>query len=714
MQSIGLGLQVLTYFFQGNKKKIKKMFMKRNCLYKEFVGKPEKNKSGHFYVLLVLCLVRYFMITALPIYVRDAMGADEYLMLYQAEQLLQGNYLGPYDQFTLVKGPFFPMFLACCNWLGISYLSGTAMMYILGCFVVTKAIQHFVPNSIINLLIFAVILFAPSMGSSYLQLVYRDAITPALILNLLGAFMLVYIHREEWKPFLLWMIYASFFWIALWFTREDSIWSVPLVGILIIVLILSSVLDKQRIHRLELTLRIVSCFIPIVLLFGSIHLLSAVNYHYYGIYTTNELNDSKYTEAVMLLTKIKPDEEQDYVTISHSAICKAYEVSPTFSNLKNVIEQEYKSSSLLKAGREPENGEFNEDLITWALRGAAAAMGYYTSAQTAEAFWGVVARELQQAIDAGNLEARPIMPSRSMIPWPFKPDSFSILLNAVREVYQSLCNYDVMYVYNSHASPDVSGVIKRYEGLTRNAAIAPISYEVLLSGWFFLTEPTENICTINLYDAKNNLLATAECRQSEDVYSGYLSNIGMDYPNAKAARYSIHVETDETELYGEFVNEQGEQILRSPLDQLSMITNTDTYCLAVDRYSIQPLRETSYFNNPTQRAETVLDMYRVANPLLSICAMLLYLGWTVWVIVEALKKKPVAIDAWLCISACAGSMIVYLLGLSYVHAFMVEVRSGYLAGLAVLHQLFVVFVDGYALAYLSSYRKRKQKYTTQI
>lgn len=675
----------------------------------------KKNQHLLYGFLFFFCIVRYFMITSLPIYVRDVEGADEYLMLYQAEQLLQGNYLGPYDQLTLVKGPFFPVFLACCNWLGIPYLSGIALLYILGCVIAMKAVRRIVSNDIINLILFVVLLFIPTVSSSYVQLVYRDAITPALILNMMGALMLSYLNRQHWKPFLLWLLYALFFWIALWFTREDSIWTVPLIGVFVTVMVVQLVLEKNHTQRSERLLKSAICFMPVVLLFGSIQLLSAINYHYYGIFSTNELNDSRYTDAVMLLTKIEPDEEQDYVTISHSAIRKAYEASPTFAELKPIIEHDYEVSPLLAAGRNPDNGEFNEDLITWELRGAACSMGHYSSGQASEAFWGAVAQELQQAMDDGTLKTRPILPSRSMIPWPGKEGSVKNLLKAIGTIYQCIYSYDYTHLYCLPASAAVGPVIDRYEGLTGNATIAPSMWALSLDGCFFLKDNADTICSINLVDSNHKLLATAEPEQSEDVYNYYLSNFGADYPNARKARFSFRLEMMGSELdtlaTAEFLNENGDLIYGCNISQLIAEPTTDDYCFELDAYNIQVVSNDSYFQNKIQRAETVLKYYRLFNPTLSISAMAIYLIWTLLIIVRMLQKKKVIIDAWLCASACAGSSLVYLLGLAYVHAFMVDTVH-YTAGLTVLHQLFVVVVDGYALSYLLSHWKTKLKRMT--
>ena len=49
------------------------------------------------------------------------------------ETLRNGQWLGEYSDLTLTKGMFFPLYLALCNFLHLSYLNVTALWYTVSC-----------------------------------------------------------------------------------------------------------------------------------------------------------------------------------------------------------------------------------------------------------------------------------------------------------------------------------------------------------------------------------------------------------------------------------------------------------------------------------------------------------------------------------------------------------------------------------------------------
>ena len=52
-------------------------------------------------------------------------------MINIGNSLLSKKWLGTYDQFTLVKGMMFPLFLAISHYIGIPYTVATICLYII-------------------------------------------------------------------------------------------------------------------------------------------------------------------------------------------------------------------------------------------------------------------------------------------------------------------------------------------------------------------------------------------------------------------------------------------------------------------------------------------------------------------------------------------------------------------------------------------------------
>ncbi|MGH2687619.1 MAG: hypothetical protein ACRDKW_02260, partial [Actinomycetota bacterium] len=64
-----------------------------------------------------------------PVAILFTWGADEYLFLSQALELVRGRWLGPYSAVTLAKGPGYPLFLAANHVLGLPVSMGQALLY---------------------------------------------------------------------------------------------------------------------------------------------------------------------------------------------------------------------------------------------------------------------------------------------------------------------------------------------------------------------------------------------------------------------------------------------------------------------------------------------------------------------------------------------------------------------------------------------------------
>lgn len=431
-------------------------------------------KKYYFIMIVIVAIIIKLVITInLPLNARDEIGADEYLMMSQAEELVSGNYLGQYNYLTLVKGIGFPLFLAISYKIGIPLLMLYALFYIVVCLVALIPVRHMVKSRPLQLLVFLLLLFCPATMDCNVQLIYRNMLIIPQSVLLVSALMMMYYHvNDKTKGKLLfWSILCAFAWIFMWHTREDSIWSVvPVIiswAVLIATVFRSREKNKGGYGDLWLRMGVVS--LPIVFLFMSVQIISFVNYQNYGVYMTNQLNGSNYTKAVMTMMSVKPSKEVERVEITHDTLKELYKLSPTFATLKDTIEYDYDHKSGLVMAEE-DNGEINEDLITWELTGAANAKGYYRDAQTAEKFWGDVNNEISQAIKEGKLETRFILPSRSLIPYPNKSDSLIKLMASIASLYIRGAEYSSSHMDVAVSRIDES-ITNRYEAISGGYAI---------------------------------------------------------------------------------------------------------------------------------------------------------------------------------------------------------------------------------------------------
>jgi hypothetical protein len=90
---------------------------------------------------LAIVAVKLGLVYGRPLCPRQ-LSHDDLLFLRLARSILDGEWLGPYEQLTLVKGPFLPLFLAASAKLGLPFLLSQEVLYLLGSAVVMLALAQ--------------------------------------------------------------------------------------------------------------------------------------------------------------------------------------------------------------------------------------------------------------------------------------------------------------------------------------------------------------------------------------------------------------------------------------------------------------------------------------------------------------------------------------------------------------------------------------------
>ena len=102
----------------------------------------------YIYIILIFSFIKIILVQNLPIYAIANAVHDDRMMINIAQSLMNGEWMGSYNQMTLVKGIMYPLFLVFCNKIGISYLLGVALSYIFACIVMICVISKVIKNKI--------------------------------------------------------------------------------------------------------------------------------------------------------------------------------------------------------------------------------------------------------------------------------------------------------------------------------------------------------------------------------------------------------------------------------------------------------------------------------------------------------------------------------------------------------------------------------------
>jgi hypothetical protein len=381
------------------------------------LGSADKNGRGLVFVLLVfgLALVKLWLVSAQPVWAIGPAGADDRLFLRLARSLLQGQWLGPYDQVTLVKRPFYSMWIALSSWLGIPLLLGQNLWYVAACLTLVAGLSPLVPRRSVLLAIYVVLLLNPmtfTLDVLRVNRTFYHAETLLVIACLVG----LHTRREASLASLAsWGSGLGLALAAFWLTREESVWLLPSLLLLFGGTVASLVFARP--HRLAA--RLALCGLALVVWAGALFGVRTINYLNYGVFVTCETNDGKFVSAYAALSRVEHASWQRYIPFPKETRQRIYKVSPAFRELEPFLEgavgQGWAAASKPHYG-DLGGGEVVGGWFQWALRDAVAMAGYYRDGKSAKKYYERLAAEVNRACDSGQLAARPRR-SIMMPPW---------------------------------------------------------------------------------------------------------------------------------------------------------------------------------------------------------------------------------------------------------------------------------------------------------
>src|SRR6266571_7307185 len=129
--------------------------------------------------------LKFWLVAAQPVVAHANASFDDRLFLALAEQLLKGNWLGPYSQFTLMKGPMYPLFIAGTFVLGLPLPLAQHLLYLLGCALLVLALRPCFRAEWEALALFILLWWQP-MSYVELDVLRQNLYTPLALLLLAG------------------------------------------------------------------------------------------------------------------------------------------------------------------------------------------------------------------------------------------------------------------------------------------------------------------------------------------------------------------------------------------------------------------------------------------------------------------------------------------------------------------------------------------------
>lgn len=378
-------------------------------------------------VFLVIIFIRLVLTTSQDLIAITYAGHDDRLFLILAENIINGHWLGEYNNLTLIKGAFYPLFIAASYFAGIPLLLSQQLLYVFASVIFVISVRPLVKSPIFLTLLFCFVIFNPiSYASPISNRVIREGIYISLTLLVISSTVGLYLRRSTpLKNLFHWSALLGISLSALWFTREEGIWITPLL-LLVFVPLITTLLQIRR-HTLNKTiLNILLLTFPFFFLLLNSSILSFINLHYYKTFTTIELKNHPFVQAYGALSRVKHSVWQEQVPLPKSTRLEIYKVSETFSEIEPFLE-----GGIEKRWIEASNSdEIKGGWFVWAFRDAVSSAGYYEDGRKAENYYTELANEINSLCDEKKLNC---LEERNSMSPPFRTEYIKPLFDALIE-----------------------------------------------------------------------------------------------------------------------------------------------------------------------------------------------------------------------------------------------------------------------------------------
>ncbi|MGN8801297.1 hypothetical protein ACTNCH_10045 [Candidatus Merdisoma sp. HCP28S3_D10] len=669
-----------------------------------------KKELCFFLILVLLGAGKQFLVYNLPIMAVPRGIHDDWIMVHMADALRNGQWLGEYNDLTLTKGMFFPLYLAVINFLHLSYLNVTALLYTVSCMLFVYALRPLLKKDWACLVLYLVLLWNPvSYSVQAFQRVYRNSISYIQVLLIFGGLLALWLRRREpVRKQLLWLLTAAAGMVSFFYTREDAIWVEPFLIVFVLVYLGTMFFLWRKEHAKAYAVKAVLVLLPFLCVWGAGQLIAQENYNHYNIRLTNELQKGGFAEMYKSMMAVKPEEDIPGVTMTREKVARMCDECPTLKELEPYIH----SSRLYWAGSEEneKDWEVRDGWVFWIFRTALMQAGYYTDGETVNRVCLQIRDELETAMDEGRLTRQATMPSTYMSPW--REGYLGDLFGALGKAIAYTTTYDEMetlvYLYSE---PDDNGGIPLFERITGDKAVWYESDLVEMAGWYASYEGMDGV-TLQAETADGAVLGTAEFTESADI-AAYLAGQGIEAPGSEKCRFSLKlsVEDKPQTLYLKAYR-NGTLLDSYELSEDLTRVESGTSCLNLDWYWDVPEQHgfLAKINYKGVLLNGIRQVYHVTGAVAAAAGVLAYLALCVRMLKRRLQKVKDEdgrdLSVWLTLSALLASYFVLLGGISYSEiSGWNAILYWYLSG---AYPVMIAF-EGMAVLFLvQDYRESKQ------
>ena len=363
---------------------------------------------NHWFAVCIVLLVvlKHSCLAEQPFLARSNYPHDDTLFLTSALHIISGEWLGPFNQLTLLRGPLYPVWISFIYWLGLPLIHANDLLYLAACLVAIQALTVVVKQRWFLFPAFVFLYFAPhSYDYQTVAYSFRMSIYPSLALLVLGSALgltLRLVGNEGGRG--LWSVLFAVSFSFFWYVREEGIWIIPPLVLLLIYVVIFGIFRSDS--RLKRSLRSMFLFVlmPALFFMATTFGLRQLNGIYYGSPVILEIKAPEFKRAYNALLSVEAREPIRYVHVTRDTLETLYQASPKMAEL-----QDYLTKAADNLGF---NGQLPAATFFFAFRDAVATAGYYKLGLPAVLrFYDELGEEIEMACSAGTLScARLVYP----------------------------------------------------------------------------------------------------------------------------------------------------------------------------------------------------------------------------------------------------------------------------------------------------------------
>ncbi len=367
-------------------------------------------------VLIAISALSLWMRTGFPAFDLGNSPYDDTLFIKLAGHLGSGRWLGPYDQLTLAKGMFYPLFILVAFITSIPLKVAEQAVYLAACVLVAKYVFDRTNRRWIAVLLFAALAFNPVLWTAELSRVMRDGIYLSLSLAVVVLTLLIAFPRftsARRFPVVL-TVGLGLAGGAFWLTREEGVWILPALFVAF-----AGMMFQLR-KRGELRAYLAPFFVTVATFVTVLTIVAGMNAYYYGVFRLNDLKSGGFVKAYGAISRVKPAVWRRYVVFPGDVRQRVYAVSPAARELESRLDGPFAITLRQRGCEQTRTADCPEILagwFLWVLRGIAADNGHYESASEADRYYFQLAKEINDACNEKKLDC---LPERTTISPPFR------------------------------------------------------------------------------------------------------------------------------------------------------------------------------------------------------------------------------------------------------------------------------------------------------